>query len=719
MSARAAFLLSGSLAAIVSCAGGSRDARVHAPPVRVAGSDPAARDDGTYWQETPLSLSPGERGAVVPLESASLEVSPATAARFGALSDERKRQVFASGVLAVARKKAPSSLGAYYLELDESRAPYVVTFDALFSLVRACVGASFADAENLVVRPALATLLDRLGTRLGAEASGARVDLFAAYEIARGIVAVAHALLDPNADVPAELKPAVSEELSRIRVHTGPAESRVLGRPIDYATFDAEQGLVDDDVRLGAFRATRWLSHAALVLAGDRIPARVLDVAEMRSQTRAALLLARAISLDPAAAKAAERLRDVLAFMYGPGDDLGVRELWRAAKNAGVDPADGQALGSVVSVDRVRRAVAGEATPQVFDLGPFPIPPSGQAPITFRVLGLAATPDAIVLGKLTWPAVGPLVSTTQPFTSHDGHRALPTALDVGVLFGAAEARDALAESGDDAYAGFATALEAATKRRWPEDGASKHASVVLSYLDAIATYARPSLADATQPASVSKAFARRKLAVTLAAWAELRHETSPFSHEALAPTLDTPPGPDDPRAVAVVEPHPEAIARLASLVSQVERGLSARSAFGYDSPAKQALVEMRALLEDALAYAVAETAGAPAPKPVAWPKRLASIEARLGVRGGVPRVTSVHEDAGGRALEEATGALADVFMVLRAADGSPRAELYVGAGVPHYEIATTLRLTDRAWQKRLSETPTPLPTYAAGFASDE
>ncbi|WP_218276846.1 hypothetical protein, partial [Pseudomonas sp. FW306-2-11AB] len=68
---------------------------------------------------------------------------------------------------------------------------------------------------------------------------------------------------------------------------------------------------------------------------------------EMRTQTRAALLVARALKAEPPLAQLWARVEDVFSLVYGPPDDLGERELARLAKNAGVDLSDGQAFGNV------------------------------------------------------------------------------------------------------------------------------------------------------------------------------------------------------------------------------------------------------------------------------------------------------------------------------------------------------------------------------------
>lgn len=689
---------------VLSACGGAHElARPRVSAQMAFAPDPAAVDRSSYWHDISLPLTVGTRGPSLPAQEADVERALGASSKWAALSDDAKQRALAAGVVLTPLRPAQTSIGGYYDALDEQHVPYVVTMDVFFSLARACVGSALDEAERALVSPALPRVITGLLARLGAERPSARVDLRGGYDIAMSVLAVAASLLDPATPVPDDLKHAVSFELDRIRGHVGIAESQVLGRPLDYATFDAHQGLVEIDARLGQFRAVRWLGYAALVLARRSESARGIDVAEMRSQTRAALLIARALKADAQLTATWSRVEDVLTLVYGPPDDLGVRELVRLAKNSGVDVSDGQSLANVAAIDRVRRAAASAAPAYVMDLGPAPLTEGEAAPATFRLLGPSATPDAIVLGQLVAPRVGRWSKPSPDAADHPSLRTLPSALDVGVLLGSKEARLALTENGDDSYAGFGDALAAATNKRMPDDTAARHTSVSLSYLDAIATYLGTSAADATQPQDPA-AHGRRKLAVALAAWAGLRHEGVPYAHEVGSPRLDATTMSDVARAPSMVEPHPEALAKLLSTMRQLDAALTAKGAFSPDSPAKQALSQLEELLVDALRNALLETACEPVPA-IAWPKRIAALEARLGIAAASPRLAVVAVDASGRVLEEGTGPLDEAIMLLRPSDALVHPSVFVGAHVPHYEIASTLRRTDRAWAQVLDATP--------------
>ncbi len=652
----------------------------------------------------------GGKGPSLPALEADVERALGASTKWAALSEEARKRALANGVVVSPLQPAPVSLGAYYDALDGAHVPFVVTMDTFFALARACLGAALDEAERAVLQPALPRVLSGLLARLGSERNEARVDLRVAYDVAIATLGVSSRLIDPNATIPADLQAIVTFELDRVRAHAGVAESLALGRPLDYTTFDAHQGLTESDPRLGQYRAVRWLAQAAWVLARRSDSTRGVDVAEMRTQTRAALLVARALKAEPRLAQTWGRVEDLLTLVYGPPDDLGERQLGRLVKNAGVDLSDGQAFVNVATVDRVRRAAVNAAPADVLDLGPIVLSMNEAPPVTFRLLGPSAPPDAVVLGRLVSPFVG---AWSGPETTDVARlRTLPSALDVGVLLGSKDARTALTEQGDDGYAGFSDALLRATSRRMPEDSAARHGSITLSYLDAIATYLAPSAAAVTQPGDES-AQGRRKLAVALAAWSGLRHEGVPFAHEVGAPRLEAINTTDVPRAPSMVEPHPEALAKLLATMRQLDAALSANAAFSPDSPAKQALAMFEALLVDALRAAVIETSCEPTSvAPVAWPKRILAIEARLGIAGASPRLAVVAVDATGRVLEEGTGPIDEAVMLMRPPEPTAQASVYVGAFIGHYETSSTLRRTDHAWQLAFTSAPAR-PSYMA------
>jgi hypothetical protein len=642
-------------------------APLHLPqqkPVVEAQGGPPASVPGSFWEEVQVD-------AVSP-PPASFErdklVSAALKERFEELPESSRAHLLERGVLVAPRSDREASLGEAYLALAKKHVPFVITLDALFAIAFRSIDRALDDVDRDVVAAALATALSITEQRLAAESHAARSDTAEAYGLARSLIAVARVLLDPSVDVPNPLRDLVNEEVAHVQAHAGPAKSPLLGRSLDYGAFDTQAGLAFGDVRIGQFRAVTWLARAPLALVAE-LPA--VDVALARTQTRAAMLLSRATN------DSWGRVSDILAFEAGRGDDPGPSDLLAKTSSFGLDLRDEATLGNVVRVDHLRSALARDAVGTVEDTGGSP---------TFRLLSPSGPADAHALRDLF-------------------HGDLPSALAVGVALGSTEARTLLETDGHDERA-----LDEAS-RTLPSDRIERHASLHASGLDAIAAYLAPSSLDSLRTWRDTATYRRRKLEVALAAWATLRHASIPFAHGTARAVLDDPPTSYDD-VPAAIEPHAEALARLVALIRQARRGLAAHKATRDGGAAGQLLERVEALFTDALQIAVAQ-ATAPLAPPLAralssMPSRIASIERSLGPSAAPLVVVTAANATTGRVLEDATGYAGDVWLAI---DVAGVASLFVGARIPFYEMAATLRETDASWSKRLASSPPPPPTW--------
>jgi hypothetical protein len=701
------------------------------PPRPVASVAPPVKlPDWTYWAPVAATVSSPARAPEAPLTDGQVTRTGGAETRWGALSEVTKAHLRANG-FAVVDGGARTRIGPLYADLVASRTPFVVTIDTLFWLAHIALDRALAETEGTLVGPALDAILHRLDTRLTAESRDAHADLASAYTVARGVVAVAEALAN-KAYVPSpDLAGLVAKEKERVVAHAGPGVSPLLGVSIDYSAF-APRGMADvDESRLAYYRATAWLARAPFILAGrgDYGAAGDVSVTLARTHARAALLVSRLLDrgVDPDAATSWDLLERVCAFVGGKADDETPRELAKAAVSAGEDLKDARFIANVVDVDRVRRVAVHDHAPALFDgaagmsaVGGVDggVPTATHVAPSMRLLGGAASADGELLQALVYPRVGALTPTEHPpATAREGVRALPSALDVAAWLGSPDARTALHEAGDDAYVGYDAALAARIQQRAPADSLARHASLFASGLDAIATWIDPSVADVTVPGAHRAAFGRRKIEVGLAAWTELRHDAGTFTRLALAASGAAEPVRSATSTVtAFVEPHPEVIAKLVALVRQADRGFIALGAIKDASPAGAMMHEVDDLLTAALAVALREANDEPltsaeAEALASIPARIASLEARVAATGSadVPMAIDVHTDlAPARALEEATGDVDEIYMVL-AEPKTHALVLAVGAAVSHYELVqpAALRLTDTSWRARLQSGNAP------------
>jgi hypothetical protein len=741
--------LGGALLALAAMACGGSAAPGHTavvahPPKPAGSTDPGQAiriklPEWTYWEPIDVPLIVGNaRAPDLPLSEDAIERRGGAGARWekapAALKDDLKKQAF--GVVPAAAPR--TRMGAYYAALRDEKVPWVITVDALFWLTHLAIDRALADVESQQLIPALDTALKRLDLRLAAESKDARADLAPAYVTARGLVAVASALArGPYVPAP-ELAEVVAKEKALVLAHAGPAESPLLGVSIDYSAM-APRGMADrDEARAAYFRAMAWLGQAPLMLAGlgEEGAAGKIDVAQARTHARAALLVTRLLDydVDAEAAQAWERIDRLGQFIAGSADDLTPKELGRVAVQAGDDLKDARWIGNVAKVDHVRHLAVQSHVTRLFDGAggvragmPTAMDAAVRAAPSVRLVGGRASPDGEVLQGLVFPMVGAMKAAKPPPTARDGERAVPTGLDIAAWLGSTEARFVLRETGDDAYDGYEQALDRLYQRRPPANAVDRHSSLYVSALDALATYVGPSGADPGEPGVATSAFRRRKIEVTLSAWTSLRHDAMSFSRLASPQTATAaPPKSATPEGDAFVEAHPEAAAKLLALVRQAAKGLTALGALPSDSPARAVLAEVDDLLWVALGAALHEANDEPFPAELAsalaaLPARMAALEERVATSGtaDVPMVVDVHTDlAPGRVLEEATGYIADLYLVVP----EPRSRklvLAVGASIPHYELTqpAAQRLSDSAWRARLQAAVPPVARdpYVSGY----
>jgi hypothetical protein len=587
--------------------------------------------------------------------------------------------VLENGFAVWARGDHRTRFGEFYGGLVRDQVPLLVTLDTLFFLAHLARDRAFADVEASVLAPALDKLLHRLDARLAAEEKGASVDLLSGYRIARGLVSVALALKTGAVTAPPELAGQVAAEVALATAHAGITRSPLLEVPVDYSMFAIRGALEEGDSRAGTFRAATWLAYAPLALVGGTEQSTSMaDVGTARIDTRAALLLTRLVQadVDPEAAQTWTLIARIAELAIGHPADLSPAALSNIVRGAGLDLRDATGIANIVRLDHARHAV-GHAWPGA----------------TFRLVSDCEAPDATVLQAL----VAPLVAK----------RAMPTALDVGAWLGSTPARSALRASGADAYPGYEDALQHLYASR--PALTERHTSFYLTALDAIAAYVSPSAADGTFPPASGDAWKRHKLEVALGAWTELRHDSHPYSRIVI--TSASPPfTPGAEIPVVLVEPHPEAIARLVALVRHIVRGLTSTSALPLDAPSRAVIAEIDDVLSTALQAASSAAADRP-PSPALvsalgqLPARIAAIEARVAGSGAEHStlVGDVHtnEDAG-RVLEEATGELDSLVAVVRD-PGRGRFVLAVGAALSHHEFErpSAERMGDVAWRAEL------------------
>lgn len=674
------------------------------PPPRPTLRKPAphfASADGSYWSPVDPEL-PEEAPLGAPLDRESLAKALGT---FGSIPSESASQLREDGI---ARTRG----GARSMPTWHTRkqgAATLITADTLFFVARNATAHALAALNDEVTRPAMTRVTKGLAEVLAKEAPRVGSDLQSAYALARGVVWVATVLANPNVSVPPELAPTVGREVQAVREHQGLLVSPLFGVPLDYAEFSPSGDVEGSAEDVGERTAFLYLSRASFsLLARNEGGAPKVLPQTARTHTRAALVLARAADehVNASLGKDYDAIAHLLRFAFGATDDASLDDVMRIASSLGFPPEDPLTAANVIAVDKIRKVTAIGERPRVFDgAGGRPIQTKAReegsfvALPTVRVLGSSTSGDGTLLQALVFPSVG--------LHPERGQRRLPSGLDVGAWFGSEEAMARLKKRGALAHEGLELALLREKKRR--EADSVAHASAYATWIDAVATYASPSIGDDRIPATKSPNWPKQKLETVLSAWVEGRHDATPTGRKGpplVIPASDTSvKDAKDVKHTVRVEPHPEAIAKLVGYVRQVSKGLGALGA--KPSPELEAADTW---LTAALHAAEREARGeVPTLGDQVLLLGLVDALAKVGEKNPAAddaAMIRVHTDLGkGEALVAGTGPTDTVYLVLRDGD----ADILVAAGPSRsfYEWVQPAAATadDASWRARLVSAP--------------
>jgi Protein of unknown function (DUF3160) len=417
------------------------------------------------------------------------------------------------------------------------------------------------------------------------------------------VVAVALSLLDPAYVVSPDLAVNVTGEAAFVRAHAGLASSPLLGATLDYGAM-TPRGPIQryDDPRTPLFEAAEWLAEAPFSFVGKaEAQGREIDVGAARSQTRAALMLARMLlkTGDGPATAAFERMTAIDRFVLGDAEDLSPADVAETARLAGLDLPGGADIADTSKLDHFRHLAA---------------------PRSMRLVPLRAPPDVLAL---------------QQTVAKDGR--MHSGDDIATWLGSLTPKD---EKHASVYVSLLGAM--ASILRTPSDkpahAANEREQEVRAALVAWTFLRHDALAFAhdapTGPAPLPAA-----------------KVVAPFPRGHIAPVY--------------VPARPEAIGSLLGAVRQLRAGLFDLRAIEPDGSSSVILAEVESILSllfaacqlepsDELGVALAEV-----------PARIAALEAWAGPAANPVVIDVHVDRASGRVLEEGTGPLDELFTLVR------------------------------------------------------
>lgn len=524
--------------------------------------------------------------------------------------------------------------------------------------------------------------------------------------------AVAARLIDPQATVPAEVQAEVTKELELIDAHAGITQSAVMGVGgkefnEDYGQYNPRGHYTRSEDLKKYFRAMMWYG---------RITFRLND----QDETRSALLLTQALQTAKApdgalAADAWAKIYEPTSFFVGGADDLTYRDYAPLIAQTFGANADAKAFTDDAKLAQFMELAKSLAAPRINSMFVWIDEDKEQVTKGWRMMGQRFTLDEYVFGQLIWREVGTI----------DNQRLLPKGLDVPAAFGSQEAYKILGDLGETKYANYAEQMDKVRGQikglptsQWTEN-------LYWSWLHTFRPLLSPKAPDSGYPSFMTNdAWTRKDLNTVLGSWTELKHDTLLYAKQVMA---EMGGGPPDTQK-GYVEPEPEFYARIAALVGMTREGLLSRGLLEKTADAaaisdyntlndleKLALdlkkISEKELTNQALTEAEYDLiqfyGGRLEHITLASSDPSGTGDAEVDINDqDAAVVADVASDPNGFALEEGTGRIMEVYVVVPVEGNLVLAK---GGIYSQYEftVGTGERLTDEAWRERLDNNQIP------------
>lgn len=528
---------------------------------------------------------------------------------------------------------------------------------------------------------------------------------------------VAAKLLDPQTTVPDQARKIVAQELQLINQSAGniPSPLMNMGQNLapldlfleDYTQYIPRGHYAGEPLLQSYFKTMMWYGRMTFRLKSE-------------DETKSAVLITLALDQNNNVSQW-EQIYQPTSFFVGKADDLSpaqYRELLNSiygSRTSLRDLAARNDLWARFMTEAAKLEPPAINSVPVFDAN---IQPDREQEIKgYRFMGQRFTLDAAIFQRLIYREVEE--------NPQGQRRMLPRGLDIPAAMGSAEAYAILEAGGEAAYAGYAGNMAKLQQYIQGLDQATRTQNLYWSWL-----YTLEPLLQEYGPGYPSfmqnQAWTRKNLNTYLASWTELKHDTILYAKQSYA-EMGGGMAENDDRGY--VEPNPGLYARLAALVAMTRDGLEARQML---SPGdKESLNRLEELALALKTISVKELTNTPLTQEEYdlirsyggqlehfWLEALADkgVDHRSGIyENPAALVTDVATNPNGQVLEEATGHIFDIYVVVPV-DNSLR--IVKGGVYSHYEFPwpSNDRLTDQKWRGLLEtgQLP-PLAGWTSSF----
>ena len=556
-----------------------------------------------------------------------------------------------------------------------------------------------------------------------------------------GFFAVGSKLLDSTINVPSVVANEVSQELALIEVHQGIEKSPVMnigsGQDTmidtpqgpqslealkeDYSQY-IPRGHYDKTEQLKAyFKSMMWYGRLTFRMKSD-------------DEVKSALLITLALKKENNQ-NSWNKIYEPVNFFVGKSDDITyyqfkdlTEKVYGANATIQLLSSDKSKLTSFINETKTLEPPQINSMP-IFNAA---IQPDREKEIKgFRFMGQRFTIDAAIFQRLVTREVGPKGESCSNAPFRDG-RMLPKGLDVPSAMGSDEALNILKAQGETQHACY------------PEN-----MSKMQAYLSGLPTenwtqnlywgwlyQLRPLLDKKSSgyPTFMQNtAWARKELNTFLGSWSQLKHDTILYAKQTYAELGGGGPEKKDDRGY--VEPNPYVYARLASLLKMTNEGLEMRGLLTASmkdnlSKMEQLAMSLKTISEKELNnenltdadYELIRSYGGQLEHLWLEINKDEPQYKELGQRDFLDQnpaaiVADVATDPNGQVLEEGTGKISEIYVVVPV-DGKLR--IAKGGVYSYYEFTWPMsdRLTDKKWRELLNSGQAPaLPSWTDAFVA--
>jgi len=557
-----------------------------------------------------------------------------------------------------------------------------------------------------------------------------------------GFFAVGSKLLDQSVNIPSIVANEVNQELALIEAHQGIEKSPVMniggGQDTmidtpqgpqslealkeDYSQY-IPRGHYDKTEQLKAyFKSMMWYGRLTFRMKSD-------------DEVKSALLITLALNKENNQ-NSWNKIYEPVNFFVGKSDDITYYQFKDLAEkvygaNATIQSvsSDKNKLASLINETKTLEPPQINSMP-IFNAA---IQPDREKEIKgFRFMGQRFTIDAAIFQRLVTREVGPKGESCANAPFRDG-RMLPKGLDIPSAMGSDEALNILKAQGETQHACYPenmskmqTYLSGLPTENWTQNLYWGWLYQLRPLLDEKAS-GYPTFMQNT-------AWVRKELNTFLGSWSQLKHDTILYAKQVYAELGAG--GPEEKDDRGYVEPNPYVYARLASLLKMTNEGLDIR---GLLTPSmkdnlgkmEQLAMSLKTISEKELnnekltddEYELIRSFGGQLEhfwlevnKDEPAFKQSTSQRDYLN-ENPAAIVADVATDPNGQVLEEGTGKISEIYVVVPI-DGKLR--IAKGGVYSYYEFIWPMsdRLTDKKWRELLNSGQAPaLPSWTDAFVA--